>query len=102
MPTRLFSTEELTRLRSFPAEVSRDEVIRYFTLTEPDRALVARAHGEANQLGLAVQVASPQQSGGRAAHRGEHGERTGEGTRLLTAWMANLGADARALAYTSR
>ncbi len=40
LPTRLFSAEELTRLRGFPAEVSRDELIRYFTLTEPDVALV--------------------------------------------------------------
>ncbi len=49
MPTRLFSAEELTRLRGFPAEVGRDELIRFFTLTELDMALVARGHGEANQ-----------------------------------------------------
>ncbi|MBJ7597945.1 MAG: hypothetical protein DLM67_08895 [Candidatus Nephthysia bennettiae] len=43
MHSRLFSEQKLTRLRGFPAEASPDEVILYFTLTEPDIAFVARA-----------------------------------------------------------
>ncbi|GAA0590986.1 hypothetical protein GCM10010174_02560 [Kutzneria viridogrisea] len=47
--------EELDRLRRFP-EISRDELMRFFTLTDADE-LFARSHrGPANVLGVAVQL----------------------------------------------
>jgi TnpA family transposase len=55
MATRVFSEEELDRLRRFP-EISWDELIRFITLTDADE-LFARSHrGPANVLGVAVQL----------------------------------------------
>jgi hypothetical protein len=53
----VFSAEELERLRGFP-EITRAELIRYFTLTGPDEAFLRKFHGPANVLGVAVQLAS--------------------------------------------
>jgi hypothetical protein len=55
--TRVFSEEELTGLRGFP-EITRDELIRFFTLTSPDRAFVDPGRGRSarDRLGLAVQL----------------------------------------------
>jgi Domain of unknown function (DUF4158) len=54
---RVFSDEELERLRSFP-DVSREELIRFFTLTPADVAFIdpGRGRGPADRLGLAVQL----------------------------------------------
>jgi hypothetical protein len=51
----VFSEEELAQLRSFP-EVSRAELIRYFTLTPADEAFVRKFRGRGNVLGAAVQL----------------------------------------------
>jgi Domain of unknown function (DUF4158) len=55
--TRVFSDEELERLRSFP-DISREELIRFFTLTPADVAFIdpGRGRGPADRLGLAVQL----------------------------------------------
>jgi TnpA family transposase len=55
--TRVFSDEELARLRSFP-EITPNELIRYFTLTPADAAFVDPGHGRgpADRFGLAVQL----------------------------------------------
>jgi Domain of unknown function (DUF4158) len=55
--TRVFSDEELDRLRSFP-DISREELIRFFTLTPADVAFIdpGRGRGPADRLGLAVQL----------------------------------------------
>src|SRR6266496_4228536 len=55
--TRLFSDDQLDRLRSFP-DIGRDDLIRYFTLTQADAAFVdpGRGRGPADRLGLAVQL----------------------------------------------
>lgn len=57
MATRVFSDEELERLRSFP-DLSREELIRFFTLTAADTAFIdpGRGRGPADRLGLAVQL----------------------------------------------
>ncbi len=56
MATRdVFSEQELARLRSFP-EITRAELIRYFSLTEPDETFVRQFRGPANVLGAAVQL----------------------------------------------
>ena len=57
MATRVFSKEELAQLRGFP-EITRDELIRFFTLTAADRALVDPGRGRSprDRLGLAIQL----------------------------------------------
>lgn len=53
----VFSAEELARLRGFP-EISRAELIRYFTLTGADEAFVRQFRTGRNVLGVAVQLCS--------------------------------------------
>jgi Domain of unknown function (DUF4158) len=53
----VFTDEELDQLRRFP-DISREEVLRYFTLTPADEAFVVARHGAANRLGVAVQLCS--------------------------------------------
>ena len=56
MPRGIFSDAELDRLAHFPEEISADDLIRAFTLTGPDRALIGRRRRPANRLGLALQL----------------------------------------------
>jgi Domain of unknown function (DUF4158) len=55
--TRVFSKEELAQLRGFP-EITRDELIRFFTLTAADWAFVDPGRGRSprDRLGLAIQL----------------------------------------------
>jgi Domain of unknown function (DUF4158) len=53
----VFSAEELARLRGFP-EITRAELIRYFTLTRADEAFLRKFHRRDNVLGAGVQLAS--------------------------------------------
>src|SRR5712691_2838360 len=57
MTIRVFSDEDLERLRSFP-EINREELIRFFTLTAADVEFVdpGRGRGPGDRLGLAVQL----------------------------------------------
>ncbi len=56
MATRdVFSEQELARLRGFP-EITRAELIRYFTLTSADEGFVGRFLGQRNVLGASVQL----------------------------------------------
>lgn len=55
MVTQVFSEAELERLRGFP-ELDREELIRFFTLTPSDEALVRSHRGAGNHLGVAVQL----------------------------------------------
>ena len=59
MSTRMFSEDQLERLRSFP-DIGRDDLIRYFTLAPADVAFVGpgRGRGPSDRLGLAVQLAT--------------------------------------------
>ena len=58
MATRdVFSAGELARLRGFP-EITRAELIRYFTLTGPDEVFLRKFHGRGNVLGASVQLCS--------------------------------------------
>lgn len=57
MATRFFSDAEISRLRSWPDEVGRDELIGFFTLDVDDRVwLETVARGAGNRLELAVQL----------------------------------------------
>ncbi len=53
----MFSEDQLEQLRSFP-EISRDELVRYFTPTPGDVAFVdtGRGRGAADRLGMLVQL----------------------------------------------
>jgi hypothetical protein len=51
----VFSEEELGQLRGFP-EITRAELIRYFTLTPADEMFVRTFRGSGNVLGAAVQL----------------------------------------------
>ncbi|MEV0391045.1 DUF4158 domain-containing protein [Nonomuraea sp. NPDC050643] len=57
MSEKMFSEEQLERLRSFP-EISADELIRYFTPTAADMAFVdpGRGRRSVDQLGMLVQL----------------------------------------------
>jgi len=57
MTIRVFSDEDLERLRSFP-EINREELIRFFTLTPADVEFIdpGRGPGPSDRLGLAVQL----------------------------------------------
>jgi hypothetical protein len=44
MSTRMFSEDQLERLRSYP-DISRDDLIRYFTLTPADVAFIDPGRG---------------------------------------------------------
>jgi hypothetical protein len=57
LATRVFSDEELAQLRGFPG-ITRDELIRFFTLTSANRAFVDPGRGRSarDRLGLAVQL----------------------------------------------
>ena len=55
MVAQVLVDEELERLREFP-EVSRDDLVRFFTLTSTDLALVdpGRGRGPGDRLGLSL------------------------------------------------
>ncbi|MEV0149978.1 MULTISPECIES: DUF4158 domain-containing protein [unclassified Nonomuraea] len=57
MSTRMSSEDQLERLRSYP-DISREDLIRYFTLTPADVAFInpGRGRGPDDRLGLAVQL----------------------------------------------
>ncbi len=51
----VFSEQELARLRGFP-EITRAELIRYFTLTSGDEGFLGKFLGQRNVLGAGVQL----------------------------------------------
>ena len=57
MATQFFSMAEIGKLESWPAEIGRDELVQYLTLTLEDVAWVNKsARGTSAKLGLAVQL----------------------------------------------
>ncbi|VVE85781.1 hypothetical protein PSP31121_05413 [Pandoraea sputorum] len=55
MPRRsILSTAERARLLTLPD--TEDELIRHYTFSEPDRSLNRQRRGDANRLGVAVQL----------------------------------------------
>ncbi|HEY3688980.1 MAG TPA: DUF4158 domain-containing protein [Pseudonocardiaceae bacterium] len=51
----VFSEQELARLRGFP-EITRAELIRYFTLASSDEGFLRKFTGQRNVLGAGVQL----------------------------------------------
>ena len=56
MPVRLLSVAERDRLSRFPDELSREDLAAHASLTESDLHAVRESRGDANRLGLAVQL----------------------------------------------
>ncbi len=72
MATQIMSDAELEKLRGFP-EISREELVHYFTLTPADEGFLAGHRRPGNVLGLAVQLsapllAEPEEDDGRVRH----------------------------------
>ena len=57
MASTVFSAEELAQLRGFP-QITREELIRFFTLTDAEIAFVDPGRGRSprDRLGLALQL----------------------------------------------
>ena len=58
MPGQLFTDAERRRLGGFPALVSHEDLVTYYTLTRSDRAQVNQYADEASRLGFALQLAT--------------------------------------------
>lgn len=56
MPTRSLSNAEIERLTTWPFEVAHSDLVAYFTLGVDDLRWVSSQRGDANRLGLAVQL----------------------------------------------
>ena len=56
MPGQLFSDAERRRLGGFPAQVSHEDLVTYYTLTRSDRAKVNQYPDDAGRLGFALQL----------------------------------------------
>ncbi len=56
MPGQRFSDAERRRLGGFPAQVSHEDLVTYYTLTRSDRAKVNQYPDDAGRLGFALQL----------------------------------------------
>ncbi|NET62067.1 MAG: Tn3 family transposase [Symploca sp. SIO2E6] len=56
MPVQFLSQAERERLQSFPDEITPNELITFFTLSEQDLTLVKKRSGDHNILGFALQL----------------------------------------------
>lgn len=56
MPGQFLSQAERERLQSFPEEITPNEVITFFTLSDKDLILVKKRSGDHNLLGFALQL----------------------------------------------
>ncbi len=56
MPGVFLTDAERTRFDSFPADLTADDLITYFRLSESDLNLIAPQRGAHNRLGIALQL----------------------------------------------
>lgn len=56
MPVSFLSEAERLRLNSFPADLSNDDLIAYFTLSDTDLLQIPKTASAANRLGVALQL----------------------------------------------
>ncbi len=56
MPGQLFTDAERRRLGGFPAQVSHEDLVTYYTLTRSDRAAVDQCADDVGRLGFALQL----------------------------------------------
>ena len=57
MPVSFLSEIERVRFNSFPADLSNDDLISYFTLSESDLLQIPKTASAPNRLGVAIQIA---------------------------------------------
>ena len=56
MPGQFLTKAERERLQSFPEQITTDEIIIFFTLSDKDLTLVKKRSGDHNLLGFALQL----------------------------------------------
>ncbi len=56
MPGQFLTRAERERLQSFPSEITPNEIITFFTLSDKDLTLVKKRSGDHNLLGFALQL----------------------------------------------
>ncbi len=56
MPGRILTESERERLEQFPAEITSEDVVTYFTLSASELELVRTHRGNHNRLGFALQL----------------------------------------------
>ena len=56
MPGQLFTDAERGRLGGFPARVSHEDLVTFYTLTKSDRAAVNQCADDVGRLGFALQL----------------------------------------------
>jgi hypothetical protein len=56
MPRQFLTKVERERLQSFPEQITTDEIIIFFTLSNKDLTLVKKRSGDHNLLGFALQL----------------------------------------------
>ena len=56
MPIHIFTEAERTRLDAFPEEITHDDLITFFTLSEADREQLPFFSAPHNRLGFAIQL----------------------------------------------
>ena len=56
MPIQIFTEAERTKLDAFPEEITHDDLITFFTLSEADREQLPFFSAPHNRLGFAIQL----------------------------------------------
>lgn len=56
MPIHIFTEAERTRLDAFPEEITHDDLITFFTLSEAEREQLPFFSAPYNRLGFAIQL----------------------------------------------
>ena len=55
-PKIIFTDSERERLNGFPADISTEDLISHYTLTEPDKNQIQSKRGDHNRLGFSLQL----------------------------------------------
>lgn len=58
MPTRFLTATQREKRSRFPREITREEVVRYFSLQEAEMKIIANLRGDANRIGYALQLSA--------------------------------------------
>ena len=56
MSSSFLSASEQARLNRFPEQISHEDLITFFTLSDKDTTVVAKQRGSTNRLGFALQI----------------------------------------------
>ncbi|MEE8056980.1 MAG: DUF4158 domain-containing protein, partial [Pseudomonadales bacterium] len=56
MRERFLTAAEREKLNTLPWDIPEDDLIRFFTLSPPDRQLINKSRSDHNRLGFALQL----------------------------------------------